>query len=78
MWRNLAVILLTIATPHQVTAEQANAVPTERTVNGKPLSADIALNATDGGLYHQRKKASQTSSPPWTQRETFAVSRGGL
>lgn len=35
--------------PHQVTAEQANAVPTERTVNGKPLSADIALNATDVG-----------------------------
>ena len=74
MWRNLAVILLTIATPHQVTAEQANAVPTERTVNGKPLSADIALNATDGGSTINGKKASQTASPPWTQRETFVQS----
>lgn len=42
--------------PHQVTAEQANAVPTERTVNGKPLSADIALNATDVGALPSTEK----------------------
>lgn len=42
--------------PHQVTAEQANAVPTERTVNGKPLSADITLNATDVGALPSTEK----------------------
>lgn len=42
--------------PHQVTAEQANAVPTERTVNGKPLSADITLNAPDVGAVPTAEK----------------------
>lgn len=42
--------------PHQVTAEQANAVPTERTVNGKPLSADITLNAPDVGALPSTEK----------------------
>lgn len=42
--------------PHQVTAEQANAVPIERTVNGKPLSADITLNATDVGALPSTEK----------------------
>lgn len=35
--------------PHGVTASQAGAVPTERKVNGKPLSADISLAASDVG-----------------------------
>lgn len=37
--------------PHGVTAAQANAVPTNRTVNGKALSSDISLNAGDVGTY---------------------------
>ena len=36
--------------PHQVTAAQAGAVPTTRTVNGHALSSDITLNAGDVGL----------------------------
>ena len=35
--------------PHGVTAEQTGAVPTTRTVNGKALSADITLSASDVG-----------------------------
>lgn len=35
--------------PHGVTAEQVGAVPTTRKVNGKPLSSDVTLNATDVG-----------------------------
>ena len=36
--------------PHGVTAEQAGAVPTSRTVNGKALSENISLSAADIGL----------------------------
>lgn len=35
--------------PHGVTAAQAGAVPTSRTVNGKALSSDITLGASDVG-----------------------------
>ena len=35
--------------PHGVEAEQIGAVPTTRTVNGKPLSGDITLTAADVG-----------------------------
>jgi len=35
--------------PHGVTADQVGAVPTSRKVNGKALSADIALSAGDIG-----------------------------
>lgn len=35
--------------PHSVTADQIQAVPTARTVNGKALSADIILYASDVG-----------------------------
>lgn len=35
--------------PHGVTATQINAVPTSRTVNGKALSANITLSASDVG-----------------------------
>lgn len=35
--------------PHQVTAEQAGAVPITRTVNGIPLSNNIVLDAADVG-----------------------------
>lgn len=35
--------------PHGVTAAQAGAVPTSRTVNGKALSANISLTASDVG-----------------------------
>lgn len=35
--------------PHGVTASQAGAVPTSRTVNGKALSANISLSASDVG-----------------------------
>ena len=37
-------------------ASDVGAVPTERTVNGKPLSADIALNATDVGALPSTEK----------------------
>lgn len=35
--------------PHQVTASQIGAVPTARTVNGKPLTGNISLTAGDVG-----------------------------
>ena len=35
--------------PHGVTAAQVGAVPTSRTVNGKALSANITLSASDVG-----------------------------
>lgn len=35
--------------PHGVTASQISAVPTSRTVNGKALSANISLSASDVG-----------------------------
>lgn len=35
--------------PHEVTAEQAGAVPKERTINGKALTANITLSASDVG-----------------------------
>lgn len=35
--------------PHNVTAEQAGAVPKERTINGKALTANITLSASDVG-----------------------------
>ena len=35
--------------PHKVTAAQAGAVPTSRTVNGKALSANVSLAASDVG-----------------------------
>lgn len=35
--------------PHGLTADQIGAVPTTRTVNGKPLSSNISLAATDVG-----------------------------
>ena len=35
--------------PHGVTAAQVGAVPTSRTVNGKPLSSNITLGASDVG-----------------------------
>lgn len=37
--------------PHGVTAEQAGAVPTTRTVNGKALTSDISLSAADVDAY---------------------------
>lgn len=37
-------------------ASDVGAVPTERTVNGKPLSADITLNATDVGALPSTEK----------------------
>ena len=37
------------ANPHEVTAQQTGAVPEGRTVNGKALTGDIALTATDVG-----------------------------
>ena len=35
--------------PHKVTASQVGAVPTTRTINGKPLSGNITLTASDVG-----------------------------
>lgn len=35
--------------PHGVTAEQVGAPPETRTINGKPLSADVKLSASDVG-----------------------------
>ena len=35
--------------PHEVTTTQIGAVPTTRTINSKPLSSDITLNASDVG-----------------------------
>lgn len=39
----------TIGNPHGTTAADVGAVPTNRTVNGKALSANISLNASDVG-----------------------------
>lgn len=58
---------------HGVTAEQIGAVPTTRTVNGKPLSGDITLTAADVGaaaVSHNHSAGDITSG-------TLAVARGG-
>lgn len=44
---SLQAHLVDTSNPHQVTAAQADAVPTSRTVNGKALSANIALDSGD-------------------------------
>lgn len=36
-----------VGNPHQTTAEQVGAVPTTRTINGKALSENVTLTATD-------------------------------
>lgn len=42
--------------PHQTVAAQVGAVPTERTVNNKSLSADITLSASDVGAIPAAEK----------------------
>ena len=46
---NLDTHIANKANPHAVTAEQIGAVPSSRTVNGKPLSSNISLSAADVG-----------------------------
>ena len=54
--------------PHEVTADQVGAVPVSRTVNGKPLSENISLNAADVGASptghsHADKQDKLTGTP---------------
>lgn len=52
--------------PHSVTATQLGAVPTTRTVNGKALSANISLGASDVGASeskHNHTKSEITDFP---------------
>ena len=46
---NLYAHLINKTNPHGLTADQIGAVPTTRTVNGKPLSSNISLAAADVG-----------------------------
>ena len=59
--------------PHGVTASQVGAVPTSRTVNGKALSADISLTASDVGA----AESSHNHSASNITSGTLAIARGG-
>lgn len=58
---------LTMSTnPHRTTAADVGAVPTSRTVNGKPLSSNIVLDASDVGasaIGHKHTKSDITDFP---------------
>ena len=41
--------------PHEVAADQIGAVPVARTINGKALSEDITLSASDVGTYSKEE-----------------------
>ena len=59
--------------PHKVTASEVGAVPTSRTVNGKELSSDIDLAASDVGASstgHKHSAGDVTSG-------TLPIARGG-
>ena len=67
--------------PHGVTAAQINAVPTSRTVNGKALSGNITLTASDTGAApssHNHGAGSITSGTLSSDRlPTVPVTKGG-
>lgn len=51
-----------VKNPHGVTATQVGAVPVSRKVNGKALSSDIALVASDVGAYSKDEAYSKTET----------------
>lgn len=67
--------------PHKVEAEQIGAVPSTRTVNGKPLSGDITLTAADVGaaaVSHNHSAGDITSGTLSSARlPVVPISKGG-
>lgn len=55
-----------------ISPSDIGAVPTSRTVNGKALSANISLTATDVGLGNVPNVATNNQTPTYSQAETLA------